>query len=712
MAFLSKKQTYNWNFENIGGTTRVRIATGEDIAHLSELDPKMWTVLSCPTQGLEIDEKSLSYIDYDQDGKIRVQDVIHTAEWITGALKDLDLLVQNTDRIDLNQLNAENEWGKKIQNSAQQILNNLGKTGTVITLDDTADRARIFANTRFNGDGVITENTPDNPEEKAVVATIVTTLGGIPDRSGTLGTNAALIEEFYQTLFSYKAWKSSEVPAPFGENTDAIIAAYQALDSKVKDFFLRSKLAAFSPESATTLDLQKSHLEAISTENLAEKTTEIAAYPLVRITGTPEIQLDAPINPAWSSSFDWIRKALPEGSIVLTETTWSELKERFSAYLNWKNTKTGACVETLGMETIEKLLQENRKDALLALVAQDAALQEEADNINLVDQFLHILRDFHRLLRNFITFHDFYDKDKNTLAIFQSGTLIIDQRACLFCMQVSDTGKHSAAAANSGMYLIYCDCFNKAKATKQQIVATMTVGSVGDICVGKNAIYYDNNGVEWDAVVTKIIDNPISIGQAFWSPYRRLSAAIENLINKNAADKDAKIMQDMNAKLASAQLPVAGTDPKAATPAAPPFDIAKVAGIFAAIGMAFGMIATALADLIKGVVSLSWWQIIILFFGLLLAISGPAMVMAWLKLRRRNLSPLLNANGWAVNAISKISIPFGATLTESAHFPKLKLQDPYKKKGLAPWKQWTLTLFSLAIIAAVLVYLYFNYGLA
>ncbi len=703
MAFINRNTKYNWEFVNIGGATRVRITSGEDIAHLEELDPKMWTVLSCPVNGLEIDEKSLSYMDHDKDGKIRVQDVIHTSKWITGAVKHRDILLQGTDRIDLNELNLDDETGKKIHNSSRQILENLGKKGEVISLADTADIVAIFAKTRFNGDGVITEATTDDLDEKSVIAGIMASQGSVNDRSGAAGVNAELIEKYYKALEEYTAWRSAQVPAPFGDQTDSIIAAYNALDSKVKDFFLRSRLAAFSPESTAALDIQKAHIEAISADNLTGKTDEIATYPLVHITGTPYIELDAPINPAWSAQFSLIKSILPSEVTVLTEEVWAQIGSQFAAYTAWKNAKAGASVEALGEDIIHKQLKDNKKEALLALVAQDAALKEEAENIDLVDQFLHILRDFYRLLRNFITFHDFYDKSKKVHAIFQSGTLIVDQRSCKFCMQVADTGKHSAAAANSGLFLIYCDCTNKTKAGKIQIVAAMTVGNIGDITVGKNALYYDNNGLEWDAVITKIIDNPISLGQAFWSPYRRLATAVENLINKNAADKDAKIMKDLNTKIATAPAtPPAGTDPKAAAAAAPPFDIAKFAGIFAAIGMAFGMIGSALASLVKGFVALTWWQVIIVFVGLLLAISGPAMVMAWMKLRRRNLAPLLNANGWAINAISKISIPFGETLTDIARFPKLKLQDPYKKKGLAPWKKWCIAILSLLVVLAVL----------
>ena len=59
MAIIKKESGYKWGFDNIGGCSRVRITKGEDIRHLPELDPKMWTVLSCPVNGLEIDEKSI-----------------------------------------------------------------------------------------------------------------------------------------------------------------------------------------------------------------------------------------------------------------------------------------------------------------------------------------------------------------------------------------------------------------------------------------------------------------------------------------------------------------------------------------------------------------------------------------------------------------------------------------------------------------------------
>lgn len=698
MAIINKERKYKWEFDNIGGSSRVRISKGEDIRHLAELDPKMWTVLSCPVQGLEIDDKSLAYIDSDSDGRIRVNDIIATAEWITGALKNPDLILEGKDSIDIEQF-ADSDTGRKLYESAKQVLSGLSKEGGAVSISDTADSAAIFAQTRFNGDGVITESSADDADEKAAIAAAVASFGGVPDRSGSQGVNAAIIEDFYKALGEYVAWHEAAVPAPFAESTDAAIDAYNSLDAKVKDFFMRSRLAAFSPDSTAALDVQTSRIEAISAENLTGKTDDIASYPLARVTGKPEIDLSEPVNPAWASQFDTLRP-LFDGKKVITESDWEEIGAQFAAYSTWKGAKSGAAVEALGLDAVKDFIAKDRKEALLSLVAQDAALAEEAANIEMVDKFLHIFRDFYRLLRNFVTFNDFYNKDRGVSAIFQSGRLIIDQRECRFCMKVTDMAKHNASAAASGMFLVYCDCTTKTSPAKLNIVAAVTVGEIGDLVAGKNAVYYDNAGVEWDAVITKVVDNPISVAQAFWSPYRRMAKAVEDLVNKNAAAKDAKIMSDATAKINAAPAAVpAAADPKAAP--APPFDIAKFAGIFAAIGMALGMIGTALVNIFKGLNALPWWKLVLVFVAIMLVISGPAMVLAWLKLRRRNIAPLLNANGWAVNASSKISIPFGETLTDVAKYPKMKLKDPYKK-GLATWQKLLISILCLAVVFVAL----------
>ncbi len=698
---MANKHSHKWSFQNVGGATRVKIHSGEDIRHLDQLDQKMWTVLSCPINGLEIDPKSMAYADCDGDGKLRVNEIVATSKWLCEALTDPALLCQSPTALPIAAINQETELGKKLYNSAKQILTNLGKEAEELTKAETADNIAIFSKTRFNGDGIITASSTEDADEKAAITAAVTVTGGTPDRSGEIGVSADQIEALYAALAAHKAWKDAAVEAPFGADTDAVIAAYNALDAKVQDFFMRSQLAAFDTDSIAALDVQVASIAAISAENLTSKLDEIATYPLARITGKAEINLNEPVNPAWAAQFKTIVETLshstPKAPKVLTLQTWTELGAKLAAYTAWLGAKAGAEVEPLGADAIAALLAQDKKAALLALVEQDKALAEEAANIQLVDKLVHLTADFYTILKNFITLQDFYSTNKSVKAIFQAGTLIIDQRACHLCLRVDNAAAHNSMAPKSGMYLIYCDCTTKSKPGKISIVAAMTMGDTGDISVGKNAIFYDRNGLDWDAVVTKIIDNPISIGQAFWSPYKRLSTTIENLINKRAAEKDAKVMGDLNAKVTAA--PTAATAGDAAAAPQPPFDIAKFAGIFAAFGMALGMIGTALASVAGELMKLQWWQLLIVFIAIILCISGPSMVMAWMKLRKRNLAPILNANGWAVNASSIISIGFGNTLTDVVKFPKLKLKDPYAKKGLATWKKWVISLSIIAFVA-------------
>lgn len=330
--------------------------------------------------------------------------------------------------------------------------------------------------------------------------------------------------------------------------------------------------------------------------------------------------------------------------------------------------------------------------------ANAAALVAAQAQYKPLEKLLLLCRDYVTLLHNFVSFKDFYAKRGKALlgrgaanespwAIFQAGTLVIDQRACNLCLKVSDMGKHNTQAPDSGMYLIYCNCQHHASGQTMTIVAAMTVGDIRNLKVGKNALFYDRQGRDWEAEVVKIIDNPISIGQAFWSPYRKLGNWVSELINKSAAEKEKKSFAEMTTKL----------EGKDTEKTAMPFDVAKFAGIFAAIGLAVGSIGTFLTSLLSEVKDMHAWALLIVP-AILLLVSGPSMILAWMKLRKRNLAPLLNANGWAINADAIVSVLFGNTLTEQAQFPMMKFQDPHAKiKKLTKGAKWSIAIVSILL---------------
>lgn len=703
---------YDWKFSQVGGVPRVRIETGSDIAHLGELDQKMWTVLSCPVKGLEIDERTLELMDSDHDGKIRVHEVVAAAKWLTSVLVNPDLLLKQSSTLRLIDISQKTDDGKKIYHSAKEILKNLGLEKEEISLADITDRTAIFAKTQFNGDGVITTQSTDDEAAQNAIAACIQTIGATPDRSGIDGVTAEQIEAFYTALADYVAWNASRCDLPYGDNTEAALSAYNALKEKIDDYFVRCKLAAFNASALATLDVSLERLENANEKNLTACMDEIAALPLARIAAAG-LPCEGGINPAWESAFAALKQLVFDVDFphakAISEAEWQQVADKFAPYIAWKAAKKGDAVEPLGLDAVVELLKQDKKADLLALVENDKAFEGDADAIELVDKLLHLCRDFYTLLRNFVTFADFYVRDTNKKAIFQAGTLYIDQRSCDLCLKVADMGRHNTMAAASGMFLIYCDCYSKQKDQTMSIVAVMTSGDVNNLTVGKNAVFYDRDGLDWDTTVTKIVDNPISIGQAFWSPYRKFGKFIEDQINKFAAEKDNKLTGEVTGKISESTEKMATADVAATPPAdkkTQAFDIAKFCGIFAAIGMALGYIGGFLVSCVTGFLALTWWQMPLALIAIMLLISGPSMIMAWLKLRRRNLSPLLNANGWAVNSNVPVNILFGATLTKTAAFPKLNLKDPFVKRGMPTWRK--VLYIVLAAIVVLLAVLYFT----
>lgn len=699
-----KSGKYDWKFCTIGGVTRVMIKSGEDIAHLGELDKKLWTVLSCPVDGLEMDPASLAAIDSDGDGKIRVDEVVATAKWLTTILKDPELLTKGSEVLPLSAINDADEQGAAILASARQILANLGLEKDEISVADTADSVAIFAKTGLNGDGVITAQSTDDETLKAAIAAIISTLGASADRSGLDGVDADKVNKFYELCDAYAAWSDAATAEilPYGADTEAALAACDAIKDKVADYFMRCKLAAFDADSTSALDVSVERISAISANDLSACAAEIATYPLARITGEQTLPM-AGINPAWQGAFDALKAAVLDkefpGAESITEAQWKSVLAKFDAYVAWKGAKAGTEVEPLGIEAVKGFIADAKKEALLKLVENDLAVKPQAESIDSVIKFVHLYRDFFGFLGNYVTFNDFYSPDAK--AAFQAGKLYIDQRCCELCMKVTDMGASAAGAGISGMFLVYCACTSKTLGKSMNIVAAITKGEVNDLRPGKRAIFYDRDGHDWDATVLNIVENPISVGQAFWSPYRKLARLVEDKIAKTASEKNTKVTADMTTKVEAAEVPEGA--PKKA-----PFDIAKFTGILAAAGLAFGAILAGLGVIARTLASLKWWQLILVVVVVLLIISAPSMILAYLKLRKRNISPLLNANGWAMNSLVKVNIRFGNTMTSQAKLPKVAGKDPFGSKTPA-WIKWLIGL--LVVAAAVVVYLYSQHQL-
>ena len=696
-------KNYNWQYCSVGGVVRVKVASGEDLAHLGELDQKLWTVLSCPTKGLEFDGKMLELLDTDADGKIRVPEVVAAAEWLTSVIKDKDSILKGNKALPLALINTENEAGQKLYDSAKHILENLGLEKEELALEDIEDTTKIFAGSKFNGDGVITAVSADDEGLKKTIGQIIEAVGSTPDRSGEAGVTAELIEQFYAAAEAYAAWQAAGAEVlPYGADTEAVNAAVEAVDAKVKDFFMRCKLIAFDEAAAPAVDVDVEKIVAIAGGNLAEQAADIASYPIARPCKEQVLPFSG-INPAWKAAVDTVKALVPAfaDKESVTEADWNEVVAGLAPYNAWKAAKAGAEVEPLGLDEVKAVLAAYGKPALLALVEADKALEAEASGIDEACKLVRYYANFAKLLNNYVLLSDFYTRDPEKLAVFEVGKLYIDERCCDLCVRVEDMGKHADMAGLSNMFLIYCACTSKAKGETMNIAAVMTSGSIRNLRPGVNGVFYDRDGKDWDAVITKVVDNPISVRQAFWSPYRKFGKFISDKIGKSAEEKDAKGMDTMT-KISDSATNKPKDGVKEATKAAP-FDVGRFAGIAAMVTMAVAAVAGVLTMIINALKGLVWWKWIILIAVLMLIISGPACFIAWRKLRKRNLGPVLNANGWAVNSAVLVNILFGKTLTSVAKYPKVHPADPYSMR--APlWKRILRWLIFLLVVAFAVGY--------
>ncbi len=695
------KPDHIWQFYRTGGFDQVRLDRGADLLHLDELDQKLWVALACPTRGVEFDLKTLDLIDTDKDGRIRAPEIISAVKWACSMLKNPDDLTNPGRGLKLASINDEVAEGRLLIDSAREILAGLGKKDAdEITVEDTLDTTKIFSQTRFNGDGIIPADAADDDRVKAVIEEIIASLGAETDLSGKPGVNLAKTDQFFADAAAFDTWwkqgEDRKEVFPLGEATLSASATLTIVKPKLDDYFARCRLAAFDERALGALNLQETEYLTMAAKDLVITDAEVAGFPLARIEARKPLPLGETVNPAWAAPLakfhaDVVVPLLGRKD-QLTEGEWEMIKAKFVHFDEWTASRPGVSMEKLGIERLREILTGDIQEAIHKLIDQDKALEANFNAISKVDKLVRFHRDLDRLLNNFVSFRDFYARrDK---AIFQVGRLYLDQRSCDLCIRVEDMSKHGVMAGLSRCCLVYCECTRKHTGEKMTIAAAFTDGDSDNLMAGRNGVFYDRTGQDWDATVVKIVENPISIRQAFWSPYKKFLRMIEEQVAKRAAAAEASRDTRMQA---TAQSTVAAEKPK--TPEPPKkMDI----GTVAALGVAVGGITAAFGVLMQVFFGLGIWMPVGIV-GLMLTISTPSMIIAWLKLRQRNLGPLLDANGWAVNTKAKINIPFGKSLTALATLPpnsRRNLLDPYAENRKGRNRLIALTIF-LILLAGI-----------
>lgn len=758
----SPQNADHFTFQRMGGINQLVMHNNYDWENLANLDPKLWMALSCPIGGLEYSHETLEMLDTDHDGRIRAQEVRDAVNWVCQCLVNPSQLVQGSQELKASELRTDTPEGEKVSSALKIALQQCGKQDAdALSLKEAADTFAKASDYAFNGDGVVTlESAQQACADKPALGDLsefirlgLSIVGGKKDATGRPGLDADLAAELLKRAQALLAWrkKVQGLELPLGDKTGEAWSLLQRLRPKLDDFFNRCQFASYAPETAATLGegaiLQQMAADDAHKGAITLDEATLLELPLARIDSSGKLNLLENVNPAWKDDLalfaSLFAAKIPEKNI-LEQPVWEQIWERFAEYAAtldekpnfalppddavcasfpglpelceapagdpldraWLATKPNIALDSLDDKQLEWL--EGQKDNFAQVVKMDLdapslASFQELYKLSLMNAHLYTF------LMNFVSFMDFYNPDKK--AIFQTGTLYLNSIGCMLSVPVADIDAHASLAVPSHLCLIYCECTRKendGSLRTMTIASALTQGSVDDLLDGRHGLFIDNDGKEWDSRIVRIIHNPVSIREAVWSPYRRLANLASQQIQKFVSKKEEDATKTLTEHATTIAQGAKPAEPKAG------FDFAKGAGIFAALGLALSAVSAAFAYIANSLASLGWyWPLaIILVF---ICISGPSAFLAWLKLRKRTLGPLLDASGWAVNQGAPINLAMGASLTSVGKLPpnaSLDLHDPYSLPGKMLRRKWkirfwvTVILLALAAIGCFVLYCY------
>ncbi len=674
---------YRFPFSTIAGTMQARLLCGSDVEHLAELDRKQWLMLSCAVTAMGPDGEPVARaLDTDGDGRVRVPEILEAINWLRPRLRSFDCLFTDAEGLVAEDIAPETPEGKPLA----QLFSRLAPSGEPLTKANLGDAFAAFRAAPANGDGVVPPGAA-GAEHLAFGEAVLAVTGGTPAIDGSTGISAETLEAFFNALAAYDAWCAAQ---PTGSLPGALepataTAAIVRLREKVQAYFHDCELLAYNPAAAETFTLP-THFNALADAPLA-----------LPEAGGRALAFDKGINPLYSEAMGILEKlvlGLDPTATALTPETWADAWNAVAPFIDW------AAAKPAGADTFAKI----STDALAALrepsarAVFEAALADDVAQAPLAAAFDDLCRlmtlrvGFLRLLRNFVNVEDLYPP--KAAALFQTGTLIMDGRACALCFPIEGAAAaHATAAATANCCLAYCTLTRTSEKRTRTICAVFTAGSAATLAVGRNGIFFDLEGKDWDATLIHLVPNPMSLWEAFFAPWRRIGAAVAGALRKVVAGKDA------SAALSSkAEATVLAADTGKA-PASAANGGAVMASV-ATLGIALSFAATAVTGIVSMLTNTPLWKTGLAVLGVILVVSVPSVILTWFRLRARDLSPILNASGWAVNRRIGLTPALGRFFTQRASYIGQRFVPAPPMTRVRHWLRWLAALIVLLVLVA------------
>lgn len=713
-------------FRNFGGIYQFLVTDEEDLAQIDALDPARWAATSAPLHDLHCDEVFLKHVDSEGTGRVRVGQIVRARDWAFARLARRAVLKGRHESIAIDAIDG-GAVGEPLRAAAKRV-NREQKAADEksISLADVRAFKGGYQKLLSNGDGVVPPELVPEPEVAALIKDILATVGAVKDRGGSDGVDASHLERFKTQAQAWLDWRAKAKDASvWGDDTAAAAALVAKLSPKIEEWFLHADLLRQESPSGALLKLSDDEFRAMRARDAAAIERYLLASPIAAPDAKGVLALDAATalyrDDVTALQNTVLARALGAPTKELTRDSWRKAKAVFDAYEAWQKAKPAEPFEAIGEDKLKAYLAGPLPARVTHFIDLDSAAAKELEQVDALEQLLLSVRWLIDLANNFVNFSSIYLPKETSLV--ETGTLVIDGRRLAFCVKVKDRATHKPLASESLIFLVYAKISEKEGGGEHfEVVAPVTGGEKGRLRVGKRGIFIDNKGTEWDSEIVEVVENPISVREAMFAPFRRASKFVNDKIEEwvgsaataqeeglHSATAEATTRARTEAEQAAARAAApavrAGTAPAtpAAAPAAPASEGLNVNTLILGGGIALAGVGAVLASVFAMLSSLKGWLSILGIVGAVLAISA---LNAWLKLRRRDMSVLLEANGWAVNVHTRITARIAQVFAFTPELPKdAKLEHAdmlpgVDDEGNTAWPLIVLLLLGAAVVVA------------
>lgn len=669
-------------FRDYRGLLQLRLNTTDDLDHLHRLEPARWSSTSVPIDQLFCDKAFLEFIDTDKNKRVRVQELLEAHDWMRTRLKNKRRMIERTDTIFLDDLDTSNPDAAKLKALVEEHMDRKGG-GVQVALEEIRAFKETYTKQFPNGDGVVTFAQMGDLELSALASNIVKSEGGVPDLSGEIGIDETKLDAFIQHGLSWLAWEAeantidSEVNStlfPLGEATVPAGELVLSLSEKLDQFFSQCDLISQENAALSRFSATPETLAALNINDPAAIQTFLKEAPIARPNPEGILDIEAWLNPLFADDLKKLaalvlplvpaikKRENPNTNTKISRKEWAKIRELFGEFRAYMQRKPPDMPDELRGDELRELILGPLPERLRFLIAEDREASKELKAISDLEKLALYQRWLVELANNMASFP--YLFVLNERCLFETGTLILDGRELSFCVRVNQKSEHKAIAEQANLFVIYADLDRKSKSGETEtmsIAAAVTSGVRRGISMGKRGIFYDREGREWDARIVDIIVRPISLWEAAVAPFVRLRDfvldRIERWTESRFVSAESRALETGEGQvlapdaLAAPRPPGAASDPAAqqAQRNASNAQSLGLANLFFGSAISLAAIGSAAAFAIKTLSLTDPVNLLVVVCGIVGGIMLLSAFLGWLRLRKRDLSTLLEACGWAFN---------------------------------------------------------------